>query len=110
MYEPVSECFSLDAHATISLSELAECCGLTVLELNELVDYQALAPLDAAAPERVFSAEWVGPLRTAARLRLDFDLDVFTLAMVLSQMDRIAQLERQVQSLQARLPAYGAPV
>lgn len=106
MFEQATECFSLDARASISLGELAECCGLTADELNELVDYQALTPLDAAASERVFSASWVGPLRTAARLRLDFDLDLFTLAMVLGQQERIAQLERQVQSLQARLPAY----
>lgn len=106
MFEQASECFSLDARASISLDELAECCGLTADELNELVDYQALTPLDAAASERVFSAHWVGPLRIAARLRLDFDLDLFTLAMVLGQQERIAQLERQVQSLQALLPTY----
>ncbi len=105
MFEQASDIFSLDADARISLGELAECCGLTVVELNELVDYQALTPLDAAASERVFSAHWVGPLRTAARLRQDFDLDLFTLAMVLGQQERIAQLERQVQSLQALLPA-----
>lgn len=106
MFEPTTECFSLDARASISLGELADCCGLTVLELDELVDYKALAPLDAAASELVFSAHWVVPLRTAARLRLDFDLDVFTLAMVLGQLERIAQLEQQVQSLQALLPTY----
>lgn len=109
MFEQVTECFSLDAGTSISLGELAECCGLTETELNELVDYRALTPLDAAASGRIFSAYWVGPLRTAARLRLDYDLDLFTLAMVLSQMERIAQLERQVQSLQARLPADSAP-
>lgn len=104
MFDEKTEWLSLDANARISLAELAECCGLTVAELDELVDYKALIPLDAAVPDRVFSAHWVVLLRTVAKLRADFDLDLFTVAMILSQLDRIAQLEQQVQSLQALLP------
>jgi chaperone modulatory protein CbpM len=106
MFEQTTQCFRLDASATISLGELAECCGLSAQELDELVDYRALTPLDTDESERVFSAHWVMPLRTVAKLRVDFDLDLFTVAMVLGQLDRIAQLEQQVQSLQARLPIH----
>jgi len=104
MFDEQAEWLSLDASARIGLTELAECCGLTASELDELVDYNALTPLDGVVPERIFSAHWVVPLRTVARLRLDFDLDLFTVAMMLGQLDRIAQLEQQVQSLQALLP------
>lgn len=100
--EPM-EFFSLDATATVTLSELAECCGLSAVELDELVDYNALVPL-ASTPERAFSANWVVPLRKAAKLRVDFDLDVFTIAIVLGQLVQIEMLERQVQSLQAQVP------
>lgn len=104
MFDEQTEWLSLDASARISLAELAQCCGLTMTELDELVDYKALTPLDGVTPERVFGAHWVVPLRTVAKLRVDFDLDLFTVAMMLGQFDRIAQLEQQVQSLQALLP------
>jgi len=106
MFEVQSEWLNLDARACISLNELADCCGLTATELDELVDYNALTPLDGVAPERVFSAHWVVSLRAVAKLRLDFDLDLFTMAMMLVQLDRITQLEQQVQSLRAQLPLH----
>lgn len=97
------ECFSLDASTSITLGELAQCCGLSVAELDELMDYNALTPL-SRTPEPAFSAEWVAPLRTAVKLRLDFDLDLFTVAILLGQLVQIELLERRVQSLQALLP------
>ncbi len=106
MLEVHTECFTLDSTATIILDELAVCCGLSTAELEELVDYNALKPLDASQPERSFSAHWVIPLRTVAKLRLDFDLDLFAAAIVLGNLDRIAQLERQVQSLQALITPH----
>lgn len=97
------ESFSLDTTGVITLAELAQCCGMSVAELNELVDYNALVPV-ASLPERAFSAHWVMPLRAASRLRLDFDLDLFTVAILLEKLIQIELLERQVQSLQALLP------
>lgn len=104
MFDLQAECLSLDARATLTLIDLAACCGLTVDELNELVDYRALAPVDTATSECVFSAHWVGPLRTAAKMRRDYDLDLFTVSMLLGQFERIAQLEQEVRSLRALLP------
>lgn len=103
MTQDTMEYFSLDASSTITLSELAACCGMSADELDELVDYNALVPL-SSTPERAFSANWVLPLRTAAKLRVDFDLDVFTVAILLGQLAQIELLQRQVQSLQAQLP------
>ena len=106
MVEENLECLDLDGASIIPLGELAACCGMTVEELDELVDYNALLPSPGDLTQRVFSVQWVSPLRTAAKLRLDFDLDIFTVAMVLGHLDRIAKLERQVQTLQALLPAH----
>lgn len=103
--EPI-ECFSLDASTTITLDELSECCGLSTAELDELVDYNALVPLPDSAPERAFSAHWVVPLRTASQMRIDFDLDLFTVAILLGKLIQIELLERQVQSLQALVPEH----
>ena len=99
----------LDTRETVTLTELSECCGMTEAELDELVDYCALLPATpASTPDtvRTFSAQWVMPLRSASRMRLDFDLDLFTVAIVLGSLKRIEVLERQVQSLQALLPAH----
>ena len=95
-----------DARQTVSVSELCEVCGLSATELDELVDYGALVPLDATLPERLFGAEVVTSLRTAGRLRQDFDLDLFAAAVLLDYLNRIETLERQVRSLQARLPSH----
>lgn len=104
MPQDPSDYESLDTSSSITLTELAQCCGLSAAELEELVDYNALAPLAVIATERTFSAHWVMPLRTATRMRLDFDLDLFTVAILLGQLVQIDLLERQVQSLQALLP------
>jgi chaperone modulatory protein CbpM len=92
-----------DSLETVSLTELSHCCGMTEAELDELVEYCALLPVSPATPERAFSAQWVVPLRNAAKLRMDFDLDMFTVAIVLDNLTRIEVLERQVHSLQALL-------
>jgi chaperone modulatory protein CbpM len=94
----------LDTRETITLTELSDCSGMSEAELNELVDYCALMPLTPVDEERVFSAQWVAPLRHASKMRVDFDLDIFTVAMLLGHLNRIEVLERQVHSLKALLP------
>ena len=46
----------------------------------------------------------VTPLRTAGRLRQDFDLDLFTVAMLLGYLHRIEVLENELRCLQAGQP------
>lgn len=94
----------LDTRETVTLVELSDCCGMSVAELDELVDYCALVPVAPVNQERAFSTQWVVPLRNASRMRVDFDLDLFTVAILLGNLNRIEVLERQVQSLQALLP------
>jgi hypothetical protein len=65
----------LDARETVSMAELSRVCGLSETELGELMEYGALVPLDKAATGRLFSSECIAPLRRAARMRRDFDLD-----------------------------------
>lgn len=93
----------LDAREVIPLTELARICALSPDELDELVDYGALVPLEHARQERLFSAECVMPLRTAGKLRQDFDLDLFTVGLLLGYLNRIEALERQVRTLKAQL-------
>lgn len=94
----------LDAREAVTLAELAQICALSVDELDELMDYGALVPMKDVRQEHLFSAECVMPLRMAGKLRQDFDLDLFTVGLLLGYLNRIETLERQVQSLQAHLP------
>ena len=96
-----------DRREAVTAAELCAVCGLSTAELDELVDYGAIAPLPhAEQAETAFAAECVAPLRTAGRLRLDFDLDLFTMSLLLGYLRHIDALERQLRSLQAHLPAH----
>jgi len=94
----------LDAREVVTLAELARICALSPAELDELVDDGVLVPVEQTRQERLFSAECVMPLRTAGKLRQDFDLDLFTVGLVLGYLKRIEALERQVRTLKAQLP------
>ncbi len=94
----------LDTRETVTVSELSEVCGLTAAELAELVDYGALSPVVMNQEVHVFSASWVSPLRTAGKLRRDFDLDLFSVAMLVGYLDRIETLERELRSVHAQHP------
>jgi chaperone modulatory protein CbpM len=97
-----SELAWLDERETITVTELARACALSADELEELVGYGALAPLAATPPEPVFSARCVMPLRQAARLRRDLDLDLFSVSLLLGLIERIDGLESELRSLRAR--------
>lgn len=93
----------LDARAVLTLAELSEACAMSADALQELVDDGALQPVQQGATLLVFSAECVMPLRKAGRLGRDFDLDLFTVGLLLDHMQRIEVLEAQVLHLQVRL-------
>lgn len=105
MNSPPLEWIWLDDRETLSMSELAQACTLSVGDLDELMEYGALAPLGSDRQERQFSAKWVMPLRAAGKLRLDFDLDLFSTAVLMDYLARIDVLERQVRSLKAAVPS-----
>lgn len=97
----------LDEVQSVTLPELARVCGISTDDVDELVEYGALQPLQTGPSEedlRLFSADCVTRMRTASKLRLDFDLDLFAVALLLDHIQRIETLEQQVRSLQAQLP------
>lgn len=96
----------LDEREALTRAELALSCGLSESELGELIEYGALSPIPESGPEPLFSIECLSALRHAARLRRDFDLDLFAVAMLLKYLERIGSLERQVRSLQAHQPFH----
>lgn len=92
----------LDGREAVTVTELSRASALSAAELAELVAYGALAPLHATQQETLFSAQWVMPMRQAARLRRDLELDLYSVAIMLGYLERIAGLESELRSLQAR--------
>jgi chaperone modulatory protein CbpM len=100
----VTEAVWLDEHQEFSLEELAELSGLSEAELHQLIDYDALSPASLRPGATAFDAECLATARAACRLRNDFDLDAGGLALALTLLRRIRDLEAQIRNLQAQLP------
>lgn len=98
----------LHAHARLRIVELSEASGLPTEVLRELVDFGVLSPCDPDSAEWDFAGDCVPALRTAARLGADFELETHALALVLSYLRRIEELEAQLRALMAQMPGEGA--
>ena len=100
----ITETMMLDQSHEFSLAELAELSGLPRDELTLLIECEALLPADPGAAEATFSAHCLVVARTARRLRNDFDLDADALALMLTLLERIRDLEAELRAVHARLP------
>lgn len=94
----------LDEQQQVSLTELAGLSGLSEAELHELVDFDVIVPVDAGATPLIFRTDCIVTVRTACRLRSDFELDAPGLALALTLLGRIHDLEAQLRELSARFP------
>lgn len=98
------QAFWLNEHGEFSLEELCELSGFSEVELRELVEYGVLAPADSRAPQWAFGADRLAIARSARRLREDFELDTHAVALAITLLERIRDLETQLRDLRARLP------
>lgn len=99
----VTDVMWLEDHR-LSLEELAELSGLPLALLQELVEAGGIESLADQPGEMRFGARALTAARRARRLREDFELDASALLLVLGLLDRVQELERHLQQLQARLP------
>jgi chaperone modulatory protein CbpM len=106
MIPDIGEATWLDRDERVAIADLAAHSGFTEEEVRELVDYGALAPVDAA--HSTFTAECMVILRRAARLKDDFELDNQALVLALALLERIGDLESQLAEVRARLPHRAA--
>lgn len=93
----------LTEECAFSLTELVELSGSSVEELRELVEYGAITPVNPESSQWVFPGQCLPTARAARRLRVSFDLEPHGLALVLSLLDRLRDLETQMDSLRAQL-------
>jgi len=89
-----------------SLAELAEISGLPESELRELVDYGAVTPIDPQSSPWMFDGKCLLTVRTACRLRVSFDLEPDSVALMITLLEQIEDLEGQVRELRAQLPEH----
>jgi hypothetical protein len=94
----------LTEQCEFSLEELVELSGLPEPELRELVEYGAIAPVDPGAARWVFKGQCLTTVRVACRLRASFELEPHGLALVVSLLERVRDLEAQIERLRAQLP------
>jgi chaperone modulatory protein CbpM len=94
----------LDAQHEFSFAELAQCSGLSEAELRELVDYGVLTPNNPQAAAWTFGGDMIVTVQAAGRLRDDLGLEPQALALALTLIGRIRDLEAQLCNLRAQLP------
>jgi chaperone modulatory protein CbpM len=90
----VTEVSWLDQSVEYSLEELAERSHLTRAELEALIDCGAISSRDERALELA---------RTAARLRGDFEVDLHGIALAMTLLRRVEELENELCGLRARV-------
>ena len=100
----IEQAMWLNEQHELLLEELCELSGLSETELRELVDYGVLAPIDPDARHWAFGADRLVVARSARRLRKDFDLDPHGVALVVTLLERVHDLEEQLRDLRAKLP------
>jgi hypothetical protein len=98
-----NDALRLDTLTEVTWLELLGASGLPESELRELVQYGAVVPRDPGAPAWTFEARWIKVVRTAARLRHDFELDPHSVSVLLCYIERIERLEAEVRQLRAQL-------
>jgi chaperone modulatory protein CbpM len=91
----VTEVTWLEQRVEYSLEELAERSQLSHSELEVLINSGAIASRDARALQAA---------RTAARLRGDFETDLHGVALAMTLLRRIEDLESELCRLRALLP------
>jgi chaperone modulatory protein CbpM len=89
-----------------TLEYLAEVSGLSLEEINDLVDSGSIAPAHPKQPGS-FALLHVSTVRRARRLRDDFQLDRNGLALAMTLLRRIDALEESLLMLQPHLRGNG---
>jgi chaperone modulatory protein CbpM len=98
----ITEVVRIEEHRPLSLAELADLSRLTEDDLLELVESGVIEPGGSGGGRLSFKADCLVIARTAARLKQELDLDAHSTAVALALIERIRELESQVQRLLAR--------
>ena len=94
-----TELMWLDEQHEVSLDELVELSGLSLQELQLLVESGALVPNNLVSDTWHFSSHCIVSIRTLSRLKQDFELEQNALGLMLVFLERIRKLEFKLREL-----------
>ncbi len=87
-----------------SLAELVTLSGLPESALRDLIELGALRPANPEGPGWIFSGRCLLTVRAASRIQTSFELEPHGLALVVSLLERIRELESRLGHLEAQQP------
>ncbi len=93
----------LDEGSRITLVELQRASGLSETEITELVEIGVFEQATRDSVSWVFSSRCISQARTALRLRDDFELNTQGVALALTYLERIRELEGRLHELECQL-------
>lgn len=101
MNRQLTESIWLNARDVCRIEHLAEVSGLSLAEIDDLVEIGVIAPTDGTVEPPVFSLCHVLTVKRARRLRDDFQLDHHGVALALTLLRRIGELQAELDALHA---------
>jgi chaperone modulatory protein CbpM len=104
MTRELADSLWLDESCVCGIEHLAELSGLSVEEIVDLVDAGVLTPDDGGEAPPSFQLSAILVVKTARRLRDDFQLDRNGIALALALLRRIGELEQQIDARSAAAP------
>lgn len=93
----------LNEHEVCSAAHLLEISGLSNEEFEELLEIGVILPIDSSAQVKFFQRRSIVTANTARRLRDDFELDLHGVALAMTLIRRIDELQDQLNAVQALL-------
>jgi chaperone modulatory protein CbpM len=88
--------------AVCRIEHLVEVSGLSVEEIEDLIEAGVIAPQQPDVQPRSFELRYVITVKTARRLRDDFQLDPHGVSLALTLLQRIGELEAQLAATRAK--------
>ncbi len=101
MSEQSSDSIWLNETDYCRIEHLVEVSGLSLEEIEDLIETGVIAPAGQNEQPRVFQLQYVLTVKTARRLRDDFQLERHGLTLALTLLRRVADLEAELKTLQA---------
>ena len=91
-----------DSSEYIALSKVIVLCGIAQSEANELMEYGAIKLHHSENNQGFLTTQHSITLQKACKLRQHFDLDLFTVAICVDYLEKIAQLQNELRQYQAQ--------
>lgn len=96
MNTPLADMLWLNEADVCRIEQLAEISGLSIEEIEDLIDNGVIAPADTSVQPPSFQLRCIVTVKTARRLRDDFQLDRHGITLALTLLQRISELEEKL--------------